>query len=145
MPDSASQIDDWLISEEIKKKVLLELGMSEDLADACIEFPEELCRELRGFTEKHMPSSSYERIGAAPMEGDSDDDSEVSNSSTGRGEEAEEEPQNDEQDKEPADIDEIHEDVPGDSKEPADAVARPVRPVGSVNPRFTQDGFMDVY
>ena len=25
------------------------------------------------------------------------------------------------------------------------AVLRPVRPVGSVNPRFTQDGFMDSY
>ena len=35
--------------------------------------------------------------------------------------------------------------MPGDSQEPADAVARPVRPVGSVNPRFAQDKVVDVY
>ena len=92
-----------------------------------------------------MPSSSCQRIGAAPVEGDSDDDSEVSTSSGGRGEEAENGPQDDEKNEEPANNDEIQEDVPGDSQEPADAVLRPVRPVGSVNPRFTQDGFMDVY
>ena len=142
MPDSAAQTAGW---EEIKKKVLLELGMSEDLADACIEFPEELCHELRGFTEKHMPSSSYERIGAAPMEGDSDDHSEVSTSSTGRGEEAEDEWQDDEQEEEPANVDEIHEDGPGDSQESADAASKPVKPVGSVNPRFTQDKLVDFY
>ena len=80
MPVSAAQTAGW---EEIKKKVLLELGMSEDLADACIEFPNGLCRQLWGFTEINMPSRSCERVGAAPVEGDSDDDSEVLTSSGG--------------------------------------------------------------
>ena len=81
MPASASQTDDW---EQIKKKVLLELGMNEELAEACIEFPEELCLKLQDFTEAHMPSSSYELIGVAQMESDSDNHSEVSTASTGR-------------------------------------------------------------
>ena len=42
----------------------------------------------------------------------------------------ENEPQDGEQNEEPANNDEIHEDVPGDSQEPADAVLRSVRPVG---------------
>ena len=141
----ASQTDDRPISDEIKKKVLLELGMNEELADACIEFPEELCLKLQDFTETHMPSSSYERVGVAQMESDSDNHSEVSTASTGR--RARDEfsflfPQNDEQKEELADIDEIHEDAPGGSQEPVDAVARPI---GSVNPRFAQDRVVDVY
>ena len=81
---SASQTDDVPISNEIKKKVLLELGMSEELAEACIEFPEELCLRLQDFTDTHMPSSSYQRIGEAQMESDSDNDSEASTASTAR-------------------------------------------------------------
>merc|ERR1711894_188912 len=145
---SASQTDDWLTSDEIKKKVLLELGMNEELADACIEFPEEFCLKLRDFTEEHMPSSSYKRVGVAQMESDSDNHSEMSTTSTGR--RATDEfsflfPQNDEQKEEPANLDEIHEDAPGGSQEPVDAVASPAGPIGSVNPRFAQDKFMDMY
>ena len=72
---SASQTDDVPISIEIKKRVLLELGMSVELAEACIEFPEELCLRLQDFTDTHMPSSSYQRQGLAQMESDSDNDS----------------------------------------------------------------------
>ena len=120
MPVSATQTASW---EEIRKRVLLELGMSEDLADACIEFPNELCRQLRNFTEANMPSSSCQRIGAAPVEGDSDDDSEVSTSSGGRGEEEENEPQDDERYDGTAHIDKVNEDVPSDPQESAEPPA----------------------
>ena len=56
MTVSASQTDDVPISNETKKRVLLELGMSVELAEACIEFPEELCLRLQDFTD-HQPSS----------------------------------------------------------------------------------------
>ena len=100
MSVSASQIDDWLMSDEIKKKVLLELGMNEELAEACIEFPEELCLRLQDFTDTHMPSSSYQRIEKAQMESDSDNDSEASTATTARRawELQGDEPQNDEED-----------------------------------------------
>ena len=74
---SASQTDDVPISNEIKKRVLLELGLSVELAEACLEFPEELCLRLQDFTDTHMPSNSYERTGEAQMESDSDNDSEA--------------------------------------------------------------------
>ena len=82
------------------------------------------------------------------MESDSDNHSEVSTASTGR--RARDEfsflfPQNDEQKEEPANLDEIHEDAPGGSQEPVDAVASPARPIGSVNPRFAQDKVVDIY
>ena len=72
------------ISNEIKKRVLLELGMSIELAEACIEFPEELWLKLQDFTDTHMPSSSYRRIGEAQMDSDSDNDSEALTSTTAR-------------------------------------------------------------
>ena len=100
---SASQTDDVPISNEIKKRVLLELGMSEELAEACIEFPEELCLRLQDFTDTHMPSSSYQRTGEARMESDSDDDgSEASTATTARRawELQGDEPRNDENDDE---------------------------------------------
>ena len=75
---SASQTDEMPISNEIKKRVLLELGMSAELAEACIEFPEELCLRLQDFTDMHQPSSSYQRTVEARMESDSDDDSAAS-------------------------------------------------------------------
>ena len=53
MTFSASQTDDVPISNETKKRVLLELGMSAELAEACIEFPEELCLRLQDFTDTH--------------------------------------------------------------------------------------------
>ena len=84
MSASASQTDDWLTSDQIKKKVLLELGMNEELAEACIEFPEELCLRLQDFADAHMPSSSYQRIGEAQMESDSDNHSEASTATTAR-------------------------------------------------------------
>ena len=93
MPVSATQTASW---EEIKNKVLLELGMSEDLADACLEFPNELCQWLRNFTEANMPSNSCQRTRKISVDGDSEDNSEISTSLGGRGEEAENEPQDNE-------------------------------------------------
>ena len=74
---SASQTDEMSISKEIKKRVLLELGMSAELAEACIEFPEKLCLRLQDFTDMHQPSSSYQRTVEAQMESDSDNESEA--------------------------------------------------------------------
>merc|ERR1712117_415469 len=81
---SASQTDDVPISNEIKKRVLLELGMSAELAEACIESPEELCLRLQDFTDTHQPASSYQRTVEARMESDSDDGSEASTATTAR-------------------------------------------------------------
>ena len=67
------------ISNEIKKR-----EMSAELAEACIEFPEELCLRLQDFTDTHQPSSSYQRTGEARMESDSDDGSEASTATTAR-------------------------------------------------------------
>merc|ERR1711894_752772 len=156
---SASQTDDALISNEIKKRVLLELGMGEELTEACIEFPEELCLRLQDFTDTYMPSSSYQRRGEARMESDSDDDgSEESTATTARRawELQGDEPQNDEEDEQNDENDEqnteqneeltgtdgIHENVPGDSQEPSGAAARTV---GSVKLRFAADRVTDVY
>ena len=130
--------------------------MNEELADACIEFPEELCLKLQDFTDTHMPSSSYQRIGEAQMESDSDNHSEASTATTARRawELQGDEPQDDEQDEEQnaeqdaeqneelVGINEIHEDAPGGSQEPVDAVARTI---GSVKPRIPQDRVVDVY
>ena len=111
MTVSASQTDDVPISNETKKRVLLELGMSVELAEACLEFPEELCLRLQDFTDTHMPSSSYQRTGEAQMESDSDNDSEASTATTARREwelqedepqNGEEEEQNDENDEQNA-------------------------------------------
>ena len=148
---SASQTDAVPISNDIKKRVLLELGMSEELAEACIEFPEELCLRLQDFTDTHMPSSSYQRIGGAQMESDSDNNSEASTATTARrawelqGDEQhddEEDEQNAEQNEELAGTDGIHEDAPRGSQEPIDAAARMI---GSVKPRFAADRVVDVY
>ena len=80
---SASQTDEMPITFEIKKRVLLELGMSAELAEACIESPEELCRRLQDFTD-HQPSSSYQRTVEVQMESDSDDDSAASTATAER-------------------------------------------------------------
>ena len=58
---AASQTDEIPITFEIKKRVLVELGMSAELAEACIESPEELCRRLQDFTD-YQPSNSYQRV-----------------------------------------------------------------------------------
>ena len=114
MPVSATQTASW---EEIKKRVLPELGMSEDLADACIEFPEALCQQLRNFTEANMPSCSCQRTRTVSVDGDSEDDSEISTSSGGREEGEESEPQDDERNDEPASNDAVNEDVSSDPQE----------------------------
>ena len=83
MTASASQTDEMHITSEIKKRVLMELGMSAELAEACIESPEELCRWLQDFTD-HQPASSFQRTVEAQMESDSDDDSAASTATTER-------------------------------------------------------------
>ena len=87
------------------------------------------------------------------MESDSDDRSEASTATTARRawELQGDEPRNDENDderneeneernaaqaEEPTGTDGIHENAPGDSREPADAATRTI---GSVRPRFAQD------
>ena len=162
---AASQTDEIPITFEIKKRVLIELGMSHaELAEACIESPEELCRRLQDFTD-HQPSSSYQRVVEVQMESDSDDDSAASTATTERrawelqGDEPqnegnEDEPENDddrndendERDavpaEEPTGTNGIQENVPEGSQGPVDAATRTIV---SVKPRFASDKITDRY
>ena len=138
--------------------------MSAELAEACIESPEELCRRLQDFTD-HQPSSSYQRVVEVQMESDSDDDSAASTATTERrawelqGDEPqnegnEDEPENDDdrndendeqnvvQAEEPIGTDGVHGNAPEGSREPVDAAMRAIL---SVKPRFAADKHIDRY